>query len=84
MIKIDFTTKSNITPEYVYDKYGNNCLLDENGKYHSCNDFPAVITRDGSKLWYKHGEKHRDKNLPAIVWYDGQKQYWVDGKIIYK
>ena len=56
MITIDFSVKSEVIPEYVVDKYGVKRLLDENGRLHSYNDMPAIITTQGIKHWYKHGK----------------------------
>jgi len=82
MITIDFTTKSEITHEYIVDEDDSKCLYDENGKLHSYNDLPALIYTNGRKYWYKHGLRHRNNGKPAIVSPDGRKQYWVDGKRI--
>ena len=85
MIKIDFTTKPQpelITPKYISNYWGDKCLLNKNGIYHSYNDLPAIVCPNGSKLWYKHGLKHRNNDLPAVIWADGTKEYWVNGKRI--
>ena len=81
MIKIDFTTKSEIIPEYVVDELGAKRLFDENGLKHSYNDLPAVVMQNGSKHWYKHGERHRDNDLPAIVLKDGNKYWYKHDKV---
>ena len=79
MIQIDFTTK-NTVPEYVTDKYGSKCLYDQNGKYHSYNDMPALIFPTGSKYWYKHGKLHRDNDFPAVINKSGAKWWCKNGK----
>jgi len=33
--------------------------VDNNGRRHRGDDFPAVICDDGCKAWYKHGRLHR-------------------------
>jgi len=81
MIKIDFTTKPTI-PYYILNTFGDKCTYDENGRQHSYNDLPAIITTYGSKYWYKHGLPHRDNGLPAVIIFDGRKQYWVNGERI--
>jgi len=81
MIIIDFTTKSEIMPEYIVDVYGNKRLYDQNGELHSYNDLPAVVLTKG-KGWYKHGKRHRNNDLPAIIRPNGSTEYWVDGKRI--
>jgi len=43
MITIDFTTKSEITHEYIVDGLGNKRTCDENGNYHSYNDNPSIM-----------------------------------------
>ena len=80
MIEIDFTTKPEIAPEYFVDKSGAKYLYDDNRKYHSYNDLPAVIYSDGSKFWFKHGLIHRNNNLPAVVRYNGLK-VWYENRI---
>ena len=83
MIKIDFTIKpKEIIPEYITDRYGTKRLYDENVKFHSYNDLPAVIYPCGSKEWWKHGKVHRDNGLPAINYSWGRKEYWINGKHI--
>jgi len=81
MITIDFVTKpKEIIPEYVTDEYGYKHLFDENGKYNSYDDFPAVVWPTGTKFWFKHGKYHRDNDLPAIVYSDGTKFWFKNGK----
>ena len=83
MIKIDFAIKpKEIIPEYVTDEYGYKYIFDEKDELHSYNDMPAIITKKGTKRWYKHGIKHRDNDLPAIIWHSGIKEYWVNGERI--
>lgn len=48
-----------------------------NGVPHSI-DSPAVITEDGTKIWYQYGVKHRLKG-PAVEYSDGTKEWWVAG-----
>ena len=80
MIQIDFINKpKECIPEYFINKHGYKHLYDQNGKYHSYNDLPAIITVAGAKHWYKHGEKHRDNDLPACVYPDGTKYWYFDG-----
>lgn len=78
MINIDFTTKSEVIPEYT--KKGD-CLYlyDENGKLHSYNDLPAVITSLNSKHWYNHGLLHRNNGKPAITTYFGLEICYENG-----
>jgi len=78
MIKIDFTTKSELIPEYKTDKLGNKFTINNMGNIHSHNDLPAVINSK-MKIWFKNGKYHRDNNLPAILWADGRIEYWENG-----
>jgi len=66
-------------PDYILNKFGNKCLYDENGQYHSYNDLPAIIMSSGTKFWYKHGNYHRENDLPAIVWPNGTQEYYKNG-----
>jgi len=81
VITIDFTTKPEITHEYVIDDLGNKYTYDENRKLHSYSDLPALIMF-GVKSWYKHGKLHRDNNLPAIIGKYGKKTWYENGKRI--
>ena len=84
MITIDFTTttKEEIIPDYIVDRYGAERRYDQNGDLHSYNDTPSVIREHGTKFWHKHGVKHRDNGLPAIIYPWGHKEYWENGKQI--
>ena len=50
------------------------------GKLHSYNDEPAVIRKDGMKLWYKNGKLHSYNDKPAVVQKDGKKFWYKNGK----
>jgi hypothetical protein len=61
-----------------------NCLqniFNYNRRLHSFNDQPAIIWRDGSKSWYKHGKLHRDNDQPANDWSDGTQVWYQYGNI---
>ena len=53
----------------------------KNGKIHSYNDEPAVITGIGNREWYKDGKIHRDGDKPAIIQINGSMIYYKEGKI---
>lgn len=48
-----------------------------NGVPHAVES-PAVITEDGTKIWYQYGVKHR-LDGPAVEHSDGTKEWWVAG-----
>lgn len=53
---------------------------DEAGRLH-CEDGPAVVSADGSWVWFRHGRIHRDDG-PAVFLHFGtwtEEQYWIDG-----
>ncbi|WP_374555176.1 hypothetical protein [Aquitalea pelogenes] len=50
----------------------------KNGLTHS-ESGPAVVTSDGTKMWYLAGVKHR-LDGPAVEWSDGTKEWWVAGQ----
>jgi len=54
---------------------------DEQGYLHTYNDKPAVVFKDGTKIWYKHGLIHR-LNGYARIDRNGEKYYFIDGKLI--
>jgi hypothetical protein len=51
------------------------------GKYHSFNDQPAIIWKDGTKFWLKNGEIHRENDLPAAIYSDGSKEWYINGQL---
>jgi len=63
-----------ITREKVIKEYQNviytGYLSDKKGKfiYHSFDDEPALIYKDGTKFWYKDGKLHRDNQNPAVIY----------------
>ena len=52
---------------------------DSYGNLH-CDDGPAVVLADGSKIWYVHGVIHRDGGLPAREYANGVREWWVNGQ----
>lgn len=48
------------------------------GQLHSFDDDPAVLTREGRRLWYKNGKLHRDNDLPACIFVH-DKFWYKDG-----
>ena len=53
-----------------------------NGKLHSVDDQPAIITKRGDKYWYKNGRLHRD-NGSAIEYANCTRVFeYKDGKFI--
>lgn len=55
--------------------------LDLNGFLHNENDEPAIVYKDGTKVWYKHGFKHR-LNGAAQIDSSGKKYHYIEGKYI--
>ena len=49
-----------------------------NGQLHRDNG-PAVIYKDGTKVWWKHGKIHREDG-PACEFTDGNKWWFFDGQ----
>ena len=43
-------------------------------------DEPAVIYKDGTKVWYEDNKRHRD-NGPAFIGADGKKEWWQNDKL---
>ena len=70
--------------------------VDENNKYNSYNDQPAISVSshleigendesfdvEGFDAWYKHGELHRDNDLPAMIKNNGNKYWYINGIFI--
>lgn len=52
-------------------------FYDSNDKTHHDTQ-PAVVRRNGTKIWYCHGNPHRD-NGPAVIWYDGTEEWYDQG-----
>ena len=72
-------------PEDLQSTSKNNLIIkeskDEQGNLHSYNDKPAVVFKDGTELWYKHGLIHR-LNGHARIDRNREKYYFIDGKLI--
>ena len=51
----------------------------KNGKFHSYNDEPAIIYKNGDLEWYKDGNFHRDGDKPAIIRKNGDMIYCKNG-----
>lgn len=49
----------------------------EDGLYHRL-DGPAIVYKNGSKMWYLKGDLHRIDG-PACEYYFGGKSYYVNG-----
>lgn len=49
-----------------------------NGRAHSIDGEPAVVSQKGSKAWCRHGKLYRDRkgDLPTVVVSDGDKMWW--------
>jgi hypothetical protein len=72
-------------PEDLQRTSKNNLIIvetkDEQGNLHSYNNKPAVVFKDGTKLWYKHGLIHR-LNGHARIDRNGAIYYYRDGNPI--
>jgi len=66
--------------DYVLDEYGNRCTYLD-GKLHSYDDKPAVISPDDTQLWYKNGKRHRDNDLPAVIYADSEQWWFQNDKL---
>ena len=62
----------------VVEKNGNVYWYVE-GKLHSVDDKPAVITHHGNNYWYSKGAIHRDGDLPAVVTGHGNLRWFKNG-----
>ena len=49
-------------------------------KINSVNDMPAVVYKNGTKMWYEDGKIHRDNDLPAIIYSNGDQEWWRKGQ----
>lgn len=68
-------------PSYT-DVFGTSVWRNKKETIHRSGDNPAIITREGSMMWYKNGKCHRDNDKPAIIYASGEKEWHVNGKII--
>ena len=53
--------------------------VDGIARLHRNGELPAVITKKGAQIWYKHGSLHRNNDLPSIVLENGARQWFKDG-----
>jgi len=70
---IQDVTDDNEGAEIEWD--GSKNWYDDKRFHHRDNDLPAVIQKDGTKQWFKHGVLHRD-NGPAMITNNDKNQYW--------
>lgn len=54
---------------------------DTEGRLHSTDDEPSVITTTGRRYWHKHGKLHRADNKPAVVTPNTRK-FYHDGELL--
>jgi hypothetical protein len=47
--------------------------------FHSFNDHPSVIYKNGTKEWHFYGNLHRN-NGPAVIYENGDCEHWHFGK----
>jgi len=66
-----------ITTEFGTKRWFNNA-----GELHRENDLPAVIFKNGTKVWWKNGKRHRENDMPAIIREYGSKEWFVNGEFI--
>lgn len=59
------------------DRFGTQWLFNSNNQLH-CEDGPAVLFADGSKIWIVKGLRHRVDG-PAAEYADGTCEYWRHG-----
>ena len=52
-----------------------------NGKLHSFNEAPAMITSSGERRYYNMGVLHRENDMPAIIGPRGTRVYFNNGVI---
>ena len=53
----------------------------KDGKLHNINDKPAIVSSDGTRMWYHNGEKHRDGDKPAVIYGNGDKLFYKNNKL---
>ena len=54
------------------------CTLDSVGKHHSFKGKAAILFKDGTKIWYKHGRRHR-LDGPAYLGITFGHQWYING-----
>jgi hypothetical protein len=56
----------------------NKFSYDDDGKFHSKDNQPAIHYSNGNRFWFSHGVLHREDG-PAIKWCDGRDEYYLKG-----
>lgn len=46
------------------------------------HDGPAIISSNGTQMWFRHGERHRE-NGPAVEFADGSK-HWYQNNVLHR
>ena len=49
------------------------------GVPHREGDEPAMMTPNGTRLYYVEGKLHRDGKNPAVIYANGNVEYWEHG-----
>jgi hypothetical protein len=77
---LDFLKIKNINMEITrtVDTLGNIHYENEDGLHHRENG-PAIITYDGTKMWYINGKLHREDG-PAYENYNSYNAWWINGE----
>ncbi len=65
--------------EKIITPYGHTCHYNKKGEYHR-TDGPAVIWKDGTKIWFVNGKRHREDG-PAVEYKNGDKWWYLNGVI---
>ena len=76
-MRIFESKKPSNAQSFKIDMFGNKIYKDEKGRFHR-EDGPAIIYKDGTKKWYKHGLLHREDG-PAVIYSNGFKKWYLDG-----
>ena len=50
------------------------------GRFHSINDFPAIIRPNGPQIWCRNDKCHRDNDLPAAIYNNGTQCWYQNGQ----
>ena len=64
----------------VIDEDGTKRWYNEMGQLHRL-DGPALIYKDGAKIWLQNDKYHRDDG-PARLWRNGSEEWYIHGKRI--
>lgn len=66
--------------ECSIDIIGTHRWFTANGMFHREGDKPAIVYKNGTRMWLARDKMHRNDDKPAIIWADGSHEWFTYSK----